>query len=125
MDIKKEDYIFIDVEWHGGFKHSVPCRGYDLQSQLKFQKSIFWIKQFTYRVVTKKQYEDRIWSPLVADIEKTTSTNTTQSPRKNGQSEKKDGKKQLATKPSVKTAIKDTNKKATSSTRTRKPRTGS
>ena len=64
MDINREDYIFIDVEWKSGFKHTVPCRGYNLQSQLKFNESIFWIKSFTWRVVTDKEYNAKLWPSI-------------------------------------------------------------
>ena len=64
MDIKREDYIFIDVEWKSGFKHTVPCRGYNLQSHIKFTESIFWIKGFKWRVVSEKEYIKKLWAPL-------------------------------------------------------------
>lgn len=126
MDVKRDDYIFLDVTWKSGFKHTVPCRGYNLKSQIDFNNSLFWIEKFTWRVVTQKEYEDKLWaSPLVADTEKTTSTNTTRSRRKSGQSEKTDGKKHSATKQSATTATKNTKKKASSSTATRKQPSGS
>ena len=64
MDIKRDDYIFIDIEWKSGFKHTVPCRGFNLQSHIKFNESIFWIKQFTWRVVTEKEYNAKLWAPI-------------------------------------------------------------
>ena len=64
MDIKREDYIFIDVTWKSGFKHTVPCRGFNLQSHIKFNESIFWIEKFTWRVVTEKEYNAKVWAPL-------------------------------------------------------------
>ena len=64
MDIKKDDYIFIDITWKSGFKHTVPCRGFNLKSQLEFTKSIFWIDKFTWRVVTEKDYNAKLWAPL-------------------------------------------------------------
>ena len=126
MEVKREDYVFIDVTWKGGFTHIVPCRGYNLKSQLDFNKSIFWIKEFTWRIVSQKEYEDKIWgSGLVVDTEKTISTTTTQSQRKSGPSAMKVGKKHSATKQSVKRATKTTKKKALSSTVTRKQKNGS
>ncbi len=64
MDIKRDDYIFIDVEWKTGFKHTVFCRGYNLQSQIKFNEAIFWVKQFKWRVVTEKEYNAKLWAPI-------------------------------------------------------------
>ena len=64
MDIKKDDYIFIDIKWKSGFKHTVPCRGFNLQSHIKFNESIFWIEKFTWRVVTEKEYNAKLWAPL-------------------------------------------------------------
>lgn len=61
MNVEKQDYIFIDVEWQGGFKHVVPCRGYNLQSQLAFNKSLNYVKDFKWRVVSEKQYNALMW----------------------------------------------------------------
>lgn len=123
MEVKREDYVFIDVTWKGGFTHTVPCRGYNLKSQLDFNKSIFWIKEFTWRVVSQKEYEDKVWgSGLVVDTEKTTSKTTTRSRRKNTQ---ETAKKHSATKQSVVPATKTTRKKVISSTATRKQKNGS
>ncbi len=119
--MKNDDYIFIDVTWKSGFKHTVPCRGYRFKSETKFIESLFWIDKYTWREVTQKDYEDKIWgSGLVADTEKTTLKSTTRSPRKNTQSEKTAGKKPSRTKQSVTTATKNTRKKASSSTVTKK-----
>lgn len=119
--MKHDDYIFIDVTWKSGFKHTVPCRGYRFKSETKFIESLFWIEKYTWREVTQKDYEDKVWgSGLVADTEKTTSKSTTRSPRKNTQSEKTAGKKPSRTKQSVTTATKNTRKKASSSTVTKK-----
>ena len=64
MDIKRDDYIFIDIEWKTGFKHTVFCRGYNLEAQIKFTETIFWVKKFTWRVVTEKEYSTKLWAPL-------------------------------------------------------------
>ena len=125
MDIKRDDYIIIDITWKSGFKHSVPCRGFNLKSQIEFQKSIFWIESYSYRVVTKKEYEESIWGSLEAvDTELKTSMTSSASPRKRGTSQKKVGSDVSTTQASAKTAIKTTKEKATSSTRMKKKPSG-
>ena len=69
MDIKKDDYIFIDVTWQGGFKHTVPCRGYNLKSQIKFHESLNYLKSFKWRVVTEKEYNTKLWAPLEENVD--------------------------------------------------------
>ena len=64
MDIKRDDYIFLDIEWKTGFKHTSFCRGYNLQSHIKLNETIFWIKKFSWRVVTEKEYNAKLWAPL-------------------------------------------------------------
>jgi len=64
MDIKRDDYIFIDITWKSGFKHTVFCRGFNFKSQIDFTKSIFWIDKFTWRVVSEKEYNAKLWAPL-------------------------------------------------------------
>lgn len=64
MDIKRDDYIFIDIEWKSGFKHTAFCRGFNLQSHIKFNESIFWIKKFTWRVVSEKEYNAKLWPTI-------------------------------------------------------------
>jgi hypothetical protein len=64
MDIKRDDYIFIDIEWKTGFKHIVFCRGYNLEAQIRFTETIFWVKKFSWRVVTEKEYNTKLWAPL-------------------------------------------------------------
>lgn len=64
MDIKRDDYIFLDIEWKTGFKHTAFCRGYNLQSHIKLNETIFWIKKFSWRVVTEKEYNAKLWAPL-------------------------------------------------------------
>ena len=81
MDIKRDDYIFISVTWETGFKHVVPCRGFNLQSQLKFSESLNYVKSFTYKVVTEKEYMEYLWpSSVPADAELKTSTKCTTRP---------------------------------------------
>lgn len=124
--ISRDSYIFIDVTWKGGFKHTVPCRGYNLKSQLAFNDSLFWVESHHWYVVTEEQYQEKLWgSGSAADTEKTTSTSTTRSRSKSGQSEKGVGKKHSATKQSAPAVTKNTKKKVTSSTQTKKPRSGS
>ena len=122
----RDKYYFIDVTWKGGFKHIVPCRGYNLKSQLAFNDSIFWIESHSHYEVTKEQYEEYIWgSTSLADTEKTTSTNTTKSSRKKATSTKTAGRKPSGTKSSVKNAETSTKKKVSSSKQKKTPSSGS
>ena len=59
--VPSDGYYAIDVIWEGGFKHTVPCRGYNLGSQLRFQESIDYIKKFTYKTITKAKYEKMVY----------------------------------------------------------------
>lgn len=122
----RDGYYFIDVTWKSGFKHTVPCRGFRLKSELAFNESIFWIESIEYYEVTKEQYEEKTWeSPLAADTEQKTTTKSTTSQRKRGKSQKKDGSEQSTTPASVKPARKTTKPKEQSSTATKKKPTGS
>lgn len=122
----RDSYYFIDVTWKSGFKHTVPCRGFRLKSELEFNKSIFWIESIDYYEVTQKQYEEKTWeSPLVADTELKTTKKPTTSPRKRGKSQPKDGAEQSTTPASVKPARKTTKPRTPSSTATKKKTTGS
>lgn len=126
MDIKRDDYIFIDVTWKGGFKHSVPCRGYNLQSQIKFNESLHYVESFKWRKVTKEDYEERIWGSLeAAGTESKNLTTSSTSQPKNGKSPKKVGSKQSPTKASVETATKSTKARTQSSKAKPKNSTGS
>ena len=125
MDIKRDDYIFISVTWETGFKHVVPCRGFNLQSQLKFSESLNYVKSFTYKVVTEKEYMEYLWpSSVPADAELKTSTKRTTSSAKAKPLAKTATKKPSATKPSAKTASKNTKKQVSSSTAKKTPSVG-
>ena len=125
MDIKRDDYIFISVTWETGFKHVVPCRGFNLQSQLKFSESLNYVKSFTYKVVTEKEYMEYLWpSSVPADAELKTSTKRTTSSAKAKPLAKTATKKPSATKPSAKTASKNTKKQVSSSTAKKMPSVG-
>jgi hypothetical protein len=125
MDIKRDDYIFLDVTWETGFKHIVPCRGFNLQSQLKFSSSLDYVKSVTYRVVPEKQYMELLWvSSVPVDVESKTLTTPTMSSVKAKPSTKTATKKPSATKPSVKTASKNTKKQASSSKAKKTPSVG-
>ena len=122
----RDSYYFIDVTWKSGFKHTVPCRGFRLKSELEFNKSIFWIESIEYYEVTQKQYEEKTWeSPLVVDTELKTTKKPTTSQRKRGKSQLKDGAEQSTTPASVKPARKTTKPRTPSSTATKKKTTGS
>jgi hypothetical protein len=124
--VNRDGYYMIHVVWKDGFKHKVPCRGYNLKSEMAFNDSLFWVESHNFFEVSKEDYEEYIWgSGSVADTEKTTSTSTTRSRRKSGQSEKTDTVKQSRTKQSAKTATKNTKKKVSSSTPTKKRSSGS
>jgi len=59
--VPADSYFFIDTKWKGDFSHIVPCRGYNLKSQLKFNESIFWIESSHWYEVTKEQYEEHVY----------------------------------------------------------------
>ena len=61
MKVNPSAYYFIDVTWKGGFKHIVPCRGYGLQSQLRFNDSLIYVESVEPREVTEEEYNNRIW----------------------------------------------------------------
>ncbi len=125
MDIERDDYIFIDVTWKGGFTHTVFCRGYNLKSQIKFNESLLYVESFTWRKVSKEDYEEKLWPSLqVADTPSENLTNSDKSQSKRGTSAKKVGSKQSTTQASAKTATKNTKKKVQSSTPSKKSTTG-
>jgi len=64
VKINSSAYYFIDVTWKGGFKHIVPCRGYGLQSQLRFNDSLIYVESAEPREVTEEEYNNRIWGDL-------------------------------------------------------------
>lgn len=59
--VTSASYFCIDTIWKSGFKHTVPCRGYNLKSQLKFNESIFWIESSNWYEVTKETYEELVY----------------------------------------------------------------
>jgi len=61
MKVNPSAYYFIDVTWKGGFKHIVPCRGYGLQSQLRFNDSLMYVESAEPKEVTEEEYYNRIW----------------------------------------------------------------
>ena len=125
MDIKRDDYIFLDIEWKTGFKHTSYCRGYNLTSHIKSIESLYWVKKFTWRVVTKKQYEDKLWvSFAAADTELKSSKTPTTSSAKASPSAKKVTRKPSATKASASTAKKNTKKQVSSSKAKKTPSVG-
>ena len=126
MDIKRDDYIYITVKWKGGFTHIVPCRGYNFKSQIKFNESLLYVESFTWKLVTQKEYEDRLWGSLpAADTESMNSTTSSTVPPKRGKSQKKDGSKPSTTKASVKSVTENSKSKTQSSTRKKAKPTGS
>ena len=59
--VPADSYFFIDTKWKGDFSHIVPCRGYNLKSQLKFNESNFVIESSHWYEVTKEQYEEHVY----------------------------------------------------------------
>ncbi len=64
--VPTDAYYFMEVTWKKqgkikAFKHIVPCRGYNLKSQINFNESLFWVDKYTYKEVTKQQWEKRVW----------------------------------------------------------------
>ena len=59
--VPSDSYFFIDTKWKSGFSHIVPCRGYNLKSQLRFSESIFWIESTNWYEVTKEKYEEHVY----------------------------------------------------------------
>ena len=59
--VPSDSYFFIDTKWKSDFSHIVPCRGYNLKSQLRFNESIFWIESSNWYEVTKEQYEEHVY----------------------------------------------------------------
>ena len=55
--VKVEDCFVLTIEMHGGFKHKVPARGYNLKSWLEFEKSLSITKKVTIKEVTFKEYQ--------------------------------------------------------------------
>jgi hypothetical protein len=51
-------YYFLTVKWKGGFTHIVPCRHFNLKSQLRFSESLAFVEKVTYREVTKERYNE-------------------------------------------------------------------
>ena len=52
-----DGYFMLEVKWKGGFTHKVPCRGYNLGSQIRFTESLFWVESYDYIKCTKEEYE--------------------------------------------------------------------
>lgn len=51
-------YYFLTLKWKGGFTHIVPCRHYNLKSQIRFSESLQYVEKITYREVTEKEYNE-------------------------------------------------------------------
>lgn len=113
MKVGSDAYFFIEVTWKASgkakpFKHIVPCRGYNLKSQLRFNDSLFWVDSYKYYEVTKEQYEERVWGSLeVADTELKKSKTLSKSKPKNTAEKVKEPSR---TKASVKRAPRGTKK---------------
>jgi hypothetical protein len=51
-------YYFITLKWKGGFTHIVPCRNYNLKSQLRFAESLDYVEHISYKEVTEEKYNE-------------------------------------------------------------------
>jgi hypothetical protein len=51
-------YYFLTLKWKGGFTHIVPCRNYNLKSQIRFSESLQYVEKISYREVTEKEYNE-------------------------------------------------------------------
>ena len=66
-----DGYFMLEVKWKGGFTHKVPCRGYNLGSQIRFTESLFWVESYDYTKCTKEEYEAYVFGDG-SDFEETT-----------------------------------------------------
>lgn len=120
VTVAYDAYFLLTCKWKSGFTHVVPCRGYNLKSQLQFTKSLTWIQEYSYTECTAEEYNKRVFgigeeecqSQPVADT-KSRSKKSTTSPPKAG---RESAKEQLPTKASAKNARKPTKKTTKSST---------
>lgn len=123
--VKFDAYFLITCKWKGGFTHVVPCRGYNLKSQIAFHKSLEWIEEFYFDECDQAEYDRRVFgigeeecqSPVVADTKSKISTKRTASQSKRGQ---ENVAKRSAMSASVKPATKNTSVKKKSSTAKKK-----
>ena len=59
--ILKDGYYQINVKMQDGFKFKVPARGYNLRSMLEFEKSLDYVKEYSFKEITLKEYEKMIY----------------------------------------------------------------
>lgn len=50
-------FYILTVEMHGGFKHKIPARGYNLKSWLDFEKSLSITKKVSIKETNLKEYQ--------------------------------------------------------------------
>lgn len=124
-----DDYFMLTSTWLGGKKSSWPCRGYNLKSWLRFEKSLTYVIETTYEKITKEVF-DSYWnqgleecqSPSVAVTKsKATKKAVASKPKKSA----KTVKKQSATSASAKAVKKSTKSGTASSTTPKKKSSGS
>lgn len=58
--IDRLDYILIEVGWKNGFKHTIPCRGFDVKGLSTFLDGLTMVEYHKPKVVTEKQYNKRL-----------------------------------------------------------------
>lgn len=127
--INIDDYFLITTTWLGDKKNSWPCRGYNLKSWLRFEKSLMYVIETTYERSTKEVFEtywntglDKCQSSLHAVTKsKATKKAVASKPKKSA----KAAKKQSATNASAKPVKKSTKAGTASSTTPKKKATGS
>lgn len=102
VKVAGDAYFFIDVTWkktgkEKAFKHTVPCRGYNLKSQLTFNESLFWVDKSEYYEVSRETWEKKTLGSLEEENDRPrTRKNPTQqktaSKRNSGETKNKDSK---------------------------------
>ena len=127
--ISIDDYFLITSTWMGGNKSSWPCRGYNLKSWLRFEKSLLYVVETTYQRSTKEVFEtywntglDKCRSPSPAVTKSKVTKKAVSSKSKKSA---KAVKKQSATSASAKPVKKSTKAGTVSSTTPKKKATGS
>ena len=127
--ISIDDYFVITSTWMGGKKSSWPCRGYNLKSWLKFEKSLTYVIETTYQKSNKEVY-DSYWNTELEECQSRSPAVTKSKASKKAIALKpkksvKAVKKQSVTGASVKAAKKSTKAGTPSSTTPKKKATGS
>lgn len=54
-------YFIMTVTWKGGFSHTVPCRGFNLKSHIKFTESLEYVDTYEYVECTQEEYDLKVF----------------------------------------------------------------